>query len=169
MKVKIKTIFYLAALVIVFASLQNTEVFAQRRKAARHSTAQKPKVIELNSARGADGQDAQDSNIKRAAAPNNPNKKAARSRDAAITRGSGKCKIVFDNYTVFDISIFVDGNYRGTVGADGIAQLYVAPKPDTIVYARADFSDGAFLFWGPETYGCGANEYVYFKLKNKIN
>ncbi len=171
---KLKKIFYLAAAILIFAHLLVFDVSAQRSKSKRTgktSVAAKSKVIELKAKRGVVARNGKDSNIKIDDAPNDANQKTRRpaAKGGVKTRGGGDCKIIFGNETEFRVKLYVDETYRGTVGGYDDAYLYIAPKPRTIVYARADFTDGSFLVWGPEEYECGANQFVYFKLTGGKN
>lgn len=170
---KLKAIFYLAA-ILIFAHLHAGNVSAQQNKSkrtAKAGVAAKPKVVELKAKRGAIARNEKDSNIKIDDAPNDANQKTRRpaAKGGVRTRGGGDCKIIFGNDTEFRVKLYVDETYRGTVGGYDDTYMYIAPKLRTIVYARADFTDGTFLVWGPEEYECGANQFVYFKLTGGKN
>jgi hypothetical protein len=79
------------------------------------------------------------------------------------TRGGGNCEVQLDNWTNWNIKIYINGSYRGTVSGGDEQYLYYTPGRVTI-YARADFNDGSYLYWGPKTWSCGSNQYVYFKM-----
>ena len=77
--------------------------------------------------------------------------------------GGGNCKIMLDNFTNYAIQIYINGEYKGVLYGGNESTLYYTPGSVTI-YAKAPFSDGSFSYWGPTTYSCGANQYVYYKL-----
>jgi hypothetical protein len=62
-----------------------------------------------------------------------------------------------------NIKTYVNGRYRGAMGGYDDALLHMAPGYIT-VYARADFTDGTYLAWGPQSYTCSENQYIYFKM-----
>jgi hypothetical protein len=62
----------------------------------------------------------------------------------------GICQAHFDNRTPWFLQCFVDGDYRGTVPPGG--DLWpAAGSGDTVLYARALFTDGSVRTWGPKT------------------
>lgn len=169
MKVSIKTIFYFAAALALFCHLQIADASAQQTKNRRTKKTSdgRQKTFRLKSKRGTIERGGKDPNIKIDENPvNNVIRKNRKpiAKGGAKTRGGGDCKVIFGNYTEFQIKLYVNGNYRGTVTSFNDAYLYVAPNPATTVYARADFADGTFLSWGPEKYDCGANAFVYYRL-----
>lgn len=107
----------------------------------------------------------EDPNIKHGEAANDPNKKVQPppSKGGTKARGGYYCEVRVDNWTQWYIKIYVDGDYRGTVGPydDGVVNVYPG---ETQVYGRADFNDGSSLSWGPKTYSCGSNQFIYFKM-----
>lgn len=174
MKLKITAIFYLAATFAIFFNLQSVNVFAQQNKTKRskQTVAKKPKVIVLKATRAAIERNGKDANIKTDDAPNERGERARRpigKGGERERRGGGDCKIIFGNDTDFRVKLYVGGIYRGTAAAFNDAYLYIAPVAEIVVYARADFTDGTFLVWGPEKYECGANQFVYFKLTGGKN
>lgn len=64
----------------------------------------------------------------------NPNIKTERPTADATSRGaaSGTCKVYFDNYTSYDIDVYVDGNWKGTLSAYGSGTIYVGSGYTTI-------------------------------------
>lgn len=128
---------------------------------------QKKQEVTLKSAKGtATGKGASDPNIKEDEMPNDPNAK----RQPPISKGGGTskgasydCEVRFDNRTDLNIKTYVNGRYRGTMGGYDDAYLYIYPGYIT-VYARADFSDGSYLYWGPQSYTCSENQYINFKM-----
>ena len=165
------TFFYLAAAFAIFSQMHIVNVSAQKTRTKRSGKIidGKPKVIKLEAARGTTVRGEKDPNIKTENAPNSPNENGRLPviKGGLKTRGGGDCKVIFGNYTDYRINLYVNGTYRGTAASYGDAYLYLAPNPETIVYARADFADGSFLFWGPESYDCGANQFVYFRLDKR--
>lgn len=131
------------------------------------ASAQKPdkaKTIELKSSRASASKgDNTDKNIKQEAMANDPKAR----HDAPAAKGGkskgGGCRVQLDNSTEWFIRIYVDGIYRGTMDPWGDNSVYVLPG-DTTVYARADFTDGSYRYWGPKVYDCGTNEYINFKM-----
>ena len=128
---------------------------------------QKRQEIELKAAKGiSTGKGAVDPNIKEDDAPNVPNapKNPPVAKGGGTSKGiGGDCEVQFDNQTNLNIKTFINGRYRGTVGEYGDSNLYIVPGYIS-VYARADFSDGTYLYWGPEKQNCEGNQYIYFKL-----
>lgn len=124
--------------------------------------------VELKASKGTStGKGASDPNIKEDETPNDPNTKR---RPPAAKGGNSKgasydCEVQFDNRTDLNIKTYVNGRYRGTLGGYDDAYLYIFPGYIT-VYGRADFSDGSYLYWGPQSYTCSENQYIYFKMSN---
>jgi hypothetical protein len=58
--------------------------------------------------------------------------------------------IVVDNYTEWYIDIYVDGEYRGTLAPWDRKVTWAIPG-NTELYAKAEFDDGSYLYWGPST------------------
>lgn len=133
---------------------------------AQTSKRKAPKAIELkaqkSTARGAD-----DPNIKDDNQANDPNAKipAPEAKGGPKSRAGSACEVRLDNRTNYTIKIYIDGKYRGTVEPYGDAIGYAAPG-ETKVYARADFTDGSVLTWGPTIYNCNSGQYIYYKMTN---
>ena len=108
-----------------------------------------------------------DPNIKSDSAVNSPNAQmdAPEAKGGPKTRGAAGCKVEFDNRTRLLIKTFVDGKYRGTMDPFGDAYIYVQPG-ETSVYARADYDDGTYSYWGPKLYDCGASQLIRFRMEN---
>jgi hypothetical protein len=53
-----------------------------------------------------------------------------------------------DNWTAWYVDIYTNGSFRGTVPPWG--DLYVWTNAGDQLYARADFSDGTWKYWGPQ-------------------
>ncbi len=73
------------------------------------------------------------------------------------------CGVVLDNWTPRYVKFYVDGLYWGAAGPWGeVSGLAFAGG--TRVYARADFVDGSFLYWGPQTFNCRRDEIYRWKV-----
>lgn len=68
--------------------------------------------------------------------------------------GDDYCDVVIDNYTNLYIKVWVDNNYKGIVGPYGKITVAAAPGK-TVLYARADFTDGSYSYWNPPAFDCG--------------
>jgi len=125
----------------------------------------KPKVTELKATKGDTSRGGEDPNIKQGKETNDPNASidAPAKKGGATTRGGGYCEVQFDNRTKWYIKVFVDGNYRGTLSPYGDAVVYALPG-STSVYARAEFDDGTYSYWGPSSYSCGPGQYIPFRM-----
>ncbi len=77
--------------------------------------------------------------------------------------GGGNCKITLDNFTNYAVQIYINGVYKGVLYGGNESTLYYTPG-SVAIYAKAPFSDGSFTYWGPTTYDCGDNQYIYYKL-----
>jgi hypothetical protein len=121
-----------------------------------NSRAAEPKTVQSKSQKSRGGE--KDPNIKSETAPKNSASdqgKAPKGKSNDSSRGL--CQIHVDNRTVWWIKIFVDGIYVGTVPPGG--DLYPqAISGRTTFYARADFDDGSYRYWGPNAFDC---EYAY--------
>lgn len=67
----------------------------------------------------------------------------------AETRGES-CTVYINNNTGYTIDIYVDGNYKGTVGSYSSGYTYAIPG-STKLYAQ---SVGGTMYWGPTTVDC---------------
>ena len=105
-----------------------------------------------------------DENIKKDKAVNDP----AAIVPAPPGKGGEKsrglvCGIVLDNYTQWYVQFYVDGLYWGAAGPYGeVSGLAFAGG--TKVYARADFIDGTWLYWGPQVFNCRRDEIYRWKV-----
>ncbi len=169
MKFKLMAVLFFAAAMFIISPLQATDVFAQKptvkdkTKTKPKTSSQKKEVVELKSNKGtATGEDP---NITTGDLPNTMNSpKTPPASKGGNSKGAAGCKVIFDNYTNYRIKLYVNGAFRGTLGGYDDAYLYVTPSRNTVVYARADFDDGSYLYWGPTTYDCQSNEYINFKM-----
>jgi hypothetical protein len=75
----------------------------------------------------------------------------------------GVCRVDVDNWTPWKVQIYVDGTFRGLVSPWGDGVTYTGAGP-TRVYARAEFTDGSALTWGPTDYDCYGGQHIYFRL-----
>lgn len=106
-----------------------------------------------------------DKNIKVDEKPNKAGESANPPAGKAGTRSSAAagCRVELDNSTGWFIKVYVDGVFRGTMGKWDDSYLTVLPG-ETTVYARADFDDGSYKYWGPKLYSCGPGKIIYFKM-----
>ena len=74
------------------------------------------------------------------------------------------CRVIFDNYTDLVIKTYVDGGYEGLMGRMGELSTY-AVAGRTVVYARADYTDGSYRSWGPVTFNCAPGESYTWKIE----
>jgi hypothetical protein len=123
----------------------------------------KSKVVELKATKPTTR--GEDPNIKSDTETNDPksNLAAPEQKGGAKTRGGGYCEVRFDNRTRWFVKLFVDGVYRGTLSPFGDSIAYTGAGA-TRVYARAEFDDGSYLYWGPSDYSCYSGEYIYFRM-----
>lgn len=161
MKTKILTLVNLVFALLLITAVSTIDTSAQDGKDKKGK--QKGGDIVLKSTRGAAERGKADANIKQDQAPNDAKMKMDKpAAKGGTTRGRG-CRVDFDNRTAWAIKLFVDGSFRGVLGAYGDASVYVAGG-DTSVYARADFTDGTFLYWGPKLYDCPGGNYIRFRM-----
>jgi hypothetical protein len=125
----------------------------------------KTQPIELNGQKGTSRSEGADPNIKSDKQTNDPTDKteAPEAKGGPRSRGGSGCRVQLDNRTRYIIKVYVDGYYRGTMSPYGDSYVYVAPG-ETKVYARADFDDGSYSYWGPKYYDCDSGQYIYFKM-----
>jgi hypothetical protein len=81
------------------------------------------------------------------------------------SRGPGPwgCRVVIDNWTGYIVQTFVDGDFVGNVSRFGDGSVVVG-NGATLLYARAEFTDGSSLFWGPQAVECPAGGRYRWKL-----
>lgn len=125
---------------------------------------QKAKVIDLKANKSTTRGEGEDPNVKSGSEANDPNAPTAapENKGGSKTRGYF-CEVRFDNRTPWIIKLFVDGNYKGAMVPYGDAVAYAWPG-GTTVYARADFTDGSSMSWGPQAYDCKPNQYINFRM-----
>ena len=126
--------------------------------ASSQSKGAAPKAMEdkAHKSRGA----GQDPNIKHKSDSNDPKVKAAApaSKGGAKTRG-GSCTLIIDNWTSWKVQFYADGDYTELI-APWDESKYSFGGTHTL-YARADFTDGSVLTWGPRTAVCEGPGLVY--------
>jgi hypothetical protein len=132
------------ALAIVAIPMMSSDAYGQKGTKLK-----KGDVVATKAVRSPAGQKAADPNVKTTRGNNNTQR--------GSTRGSSTrwCGIYWDNYTDLYVDVFVDGEYEGTVAPMGELQTY-AIAGATRVYARADYDDGSYDYWGPNTFTCNA-------------
>lgn len=111
---------------------------------------------------GVKGQaNAQDTHIKKGSSTNSPDQKVVppASKGGPAAKGPwGTCNVHIDNRTPFIVEVYVSGEYAGAVGPWG--DLYPNVTPGIVeLYARALFSDGSVLTFGPQDYRCSGNDF----------
>ncbi len=153
---KMKITLMLAALVAMAAFTAFLPVRPLIEVGAQKSNKQdgdkgKTEQVELKSVKGTGEAD---TNIKQKRGMNSMNKKGK-----GMTRGTGQrtCTVYLTNKTDYNIDIYIDGEYSGTTGETGTTYTTTG-SGSTRVYARADFDDGSYLYWGPSVYNCGNNQ-----------
>jgi hypothetical protein len=111
--------------------------------------AQDEKVVET-SGKKARGEESADANIKTRRAANDPAASvpapASKSGEKSATMG---CTVHVDNRTSLYIDVYLDGDFRGTVGPWGDLNRSVICG-GTRLYARANYTDGSYSSWGPQ-------------------
>lgn len=119
-------------------------------------------ITELKSSSGSGSTD---KNIKKDEVANNAKgpKATAPRKKGGKTRGGYGCEVRLDNSTGWVIKIYVDGIYRGAMGAYDDSTVTVQAGL-TRVYARADFTNGTYKYWGPSDYRCLDNQYINFRM-----
>ncbi len=167
MKLKLMIAMCLLGLVLAGSPLMSSNVFAQ----AKQTKDNKKKKQVGDTVKGAKGMSNSkgsdtDPNIKQGEMLNDMD--ALMGLPTAKGGGKGKgaaydCEVQLDNWTAYSVKMYVNGNYRGFLSGGGETTLYYTPGQTTI-YARADFTDGSYYTWGPKTYECGANQFIYFKM-----
>jgi len=162
MKNKLISILSMAFALIFFTTLASSDASAQKARGSQEPNA---KAIELTSSTGTTARGGTDPHIKHGEMANDPNSKGGDAPRAkgGNTRGGDMCKVVLDNSTSWYIKIYVDGTYRGTMDPWGDSSTYTLAG-DTSVYAKAEFTDGTYRYWGPKGYDCGPGQYINFRM-----
>ena len=167
MKFKLMIAMCLLGLVLAGSPLMSSTAFAQAKQ-TKANKKKKQVGDEVKGAKGMSNSKGSDSD------PNIKQGKTLNDIDALMgmptAKGGGKgkgaaydCEVQLDNWTAYSVKMYINGNYRGFLSAGGESTLYYTPGQTTI-YSRADFTDGSYYTWGPKTYECGANQFIYFKM-----
>jgi hypothetical protein len=159
------------AVVLVFALALATPAAAQEAKAkaepAKAKAAGKAEVVKEKAKDGKGG--ATDANVKSNAAKNDPKGTAEAppnkggKADASRGFGGGWCEVTASNYTRYYAKIYVDGAYRGMVGPFDSGTVTVGTGTTTF-YARADFDDGSYKYWGQYVFNCAYAHNVTWQM-----
>jgi hypothetical protein len=117
-------------------------------RSAAAQAGQKERTVDAKSIKGAQGPD---QNVKQGETANMKGAKGMRlappSKGGPTPKGAAGT-IHVDNRTNLYVKIYVDGDFRGTVEPWG--DLYVLNLcGSTTLYARADYTDGTYDYWGP--------------------
>ena len=149
---KIKIIFMLAVLVILAVSVAFSPVslITETEAQSKSERQKKAEKVTDKSSKGS----GEDKNVTQTRGKNSMTNKSTRTK----TRGSGQktCNIDLINETGYVIDIYIDGKFRGTMG-EYDANYTTTGTGATKLYARAEFDDGSFLYWGPKNITCGSN------------
>lgn len=180
MKLKLTTVFCLMFSVLMFSPMQAMTAFAQdsmknqTKDDKKKKKKQKRQDVELKAMKGTmTGKGmGSDPNIKEGEELNNPGAAMGQKMTMPIAKGGGTskgassdCEVQFDNRTDLNVKTYVNGRYRGAMGGYNDAYMYINPGYIT-VYARADFTDGTYQSWGPQSYNCSENQYISFRMVN---
>ncbi len=157
----------LLGLVLAGSPLTAADVFAQAKQ-TKDNKKKKKVGDEVKAAKGMSNSKGSDSdpNIKQGEMTNDADAPGGlpASKGGGNSKGAAyECEVQLDNWSAYNVKIYINGNYRGYLSGGGESTLYYTPGQTTI-YARADFTDGSYFTWGPKTYECGANQYIYFKM-----
>jgi hypothetical protein len=145
------------------AKAEPAKAKAEPAKAAAHGKA------EVVKEKSKDGKGSADPNVKNNAAKNDPKGQAEAppnkggKADAGRGFGAGWCEVSASNYTRYYTKIYVDGAYRGMVGPFDTGTVTVGTGTTTF-YARADFDDGSYKFWGSYVFNCSYAHNVNWQL-----
>ena len=74
------------------------------------------------------------------------------------------CGIVADNWTPWKVQFYLNGDLQGMISPYGALSGVTFSGP-TVVYARADFTDGTYTTWGPQTFQCSGEGIYRWKLE----
>lgn len=95
-----------------------------------------------------------DENVKQAEPKNVPGEGPPAPESKGGPQAKGPiCYATLDNHTRLYVKFFVDGAYQGTVTPWG-SLVGAALSGPTELYARADYTDGSYDYWGPRTVRC---------------
>lgn len=153
---KIKLLFMFAALVVLSLSVAFSPVSliteTEAQSSDKKERQKKAEKVTQKSEKGSGTAD--DKNVTATRTQNSKTSKSTRT----TSRGSGQrtCNIDLNNETGYVIDIYIDGRYRGTMG-EFDSNYTTTGSGATRLYARAEFSDGSYLYWGPKDMTCGSN------------
>ncbi len=119
---------------------------------ASPAQAQKKNSLSTRSSEGR-GAATSDANIKSSTATNDKATviPAPKSKGGKTSRGPyGSCLLQVDNRSGYWVNLYTDGNYRGQVSPYGDLAGWVGCGA-TVFYGRADFTDGSYKAWGPNS------------------
>ena len=108
------------------------------------------------------GRGTADANVKSDAATNEAGKPSTAPGPAEKSGEKSRqalCAVMFDNYTNLWIKTYVDGRYTGTMAPWGELHTYAIAGP-TRLYARADYTNGTYEYWGPVQVSC-TSRYIW--------
>lgn len=131
---------------------------------ATSASAQSKNTIVESKAAKSRGTSAKDENVKSDVEKNDMNStlEPPPAKGGKASRGN-LCGVHFDNRTPWKLRTYVDGNHWGVVGPWG--DLYaLAIAGGTVLYAKATFTDGSELTWGPTVIKCPADGAFQWKL-----
>ena len=102
-----------------------------------------------------------DNNIKSNSAVNSEDQKfpAPESKGGPKAKGLG-CTIHVDNQTPWIVSVYLGGEYEGTVSRWGDGYMPIT-SGYAVLYARADFNDGSVRTFGPRSFHCSSGDYTW--------
>jgi len=106
-----------------------------------------------------------DPNIKHKTEANDPNVRILPPAEKGGPKARGSlCGIVADNWTPWKVQFYLNGDYQGMSSPYGALSGVTFSGP-TVVYARADFTDGSYTSWGPQTFQCSSRGIYHWKLE----
>ncbi len=76
------------------------------------------------------------------------------SKKPATSKDDKTCRIAIKNNTDQTIDIYVGGRFRHTMGPMDSSYF---TNDSTVIYAKAEFDDGSYFYWGPSSFKCGDN------------
>ena len=76
------------------------------------------------------------------------------SKKTATAKGDTTCRVELENNTDNTIDIYVGGHFRNTMGPKDSSSFNAG---SSVIYAKAEFDDGSYFYWGPRTFTCGDN------------
>lgn len=137
-----------AALVCCFSTLLAISVAAQDNSGSKSDSVKAPALQT-------------DTNIKSNSAVNSEDEKipAPESKGGPKAKGGG-CMIHVNNETPWIVSVYLGGEYEGTVSRYGDGYMPIT-SGFAVLYARADFDDGSVRTFGPREFRCIGGSYTW--------